>query len=114
MVRQFYRLRLRTFAAALRQHSRREMLQKVRFQYSLMQLGNELKSSDKRCIAAGHPLELERGAIEVVPHSLASQDPAELDGIAVYREADQRPDLHQLSSPALQRPFAWPTTLASA
>ncbi|WP_271595964.1 hypothetical protein [Bradyrhizobium sp. CCBAU 25360] len=52
MVRHFYRLRMRTFAAALRQHSRREMLQTIRFQYSLKQLGNELKSSDKRCIAA--------------------------------------------------------------
>ncbi|WP_439366181.1 hypothetical protein ACNJYD_09975 [Bradyrhizobium sp. DASA03005] len=113
MVRHFYRLRMRTFAAALRQHSRREMLQKVRFQYSLMQLGNELKSS-KPSIAAGLSLELERDAIKVVPHSLAPQDPAESDGIAVYREADQRPDLHQLSSPALERPFAWSATPTGA
>jgi len=75
MVRHFHRLRMRTFAAALRQHSRREMLQTIRFQYSLLQLGNELKSSDQPCIAAGDPLELNGRAIEVVPHSLAPKIP---------------------------------------
>jgi len=68
-----------------------------------MQLGNELKSSDKRCIAAGDPLELERARDRSRSSPPCPQDPAEPDGIALYPEADQRPDLHQLSSSALER-----------
>lgn len=59
----FYRLRMCRYAEALVRGSKREMLQSIRLQYNLMQLGNELLCSGRAFAAAGKPRQ--RGSSEI-------------------------------------------------
>lgn len=72
MSRYFYRLRMCSYAEALVRCSKRETLQRIRLQYNLMQLGNELVCSDLAFGAAGQPLERGSKLIETVPCALDS------------------------------------------
>ncbi|MGY4502256.1 hypothetical protein ACVWYH_006213 [Bradyrhizobium sp. GM24.11] len=72
MSRCFYRLRMGRSAEALVRGSKRETLQRIRLQFHLMQLGNELMCSGRAFGAAEQPVECGSNDLETDLYALES------------------------------------------